>query len=781
MFKFFTSDLRRNIIKILCLAIGLSIGLLLVARVYFDKTYDTFFSDADSTYILYESVERDGEYSQHPTLSGGYIPAFKEAIPQIEVATRFNNVIDATYIELADGRKIDIDNVCCTDEYVFDIFDVPVSGGNPKDILLTGGSCIIPRSLAEKIGGDVIGATFKIPQVTDKKFMVGGIYDDFPLNSTLQNGLFFGMESFPDYTHGRDNFNGNDVYHSYIRLIPGATIDQVMPGISKIVEQNAADFLIEQFHFRIGAEKLSGYYAAKESIRTQDLMLSLLAVVLLMSSGFNFLLIVIGQVGKRSKEMAVRKCYGTSDARIFGRVMGESLFYLVASVIIGVLTVFCFPELCSRLLGYTPEQLFTTGNVWIVIIGVCLLLLVLTGVIPAWIYCRTPVASAFRGNLKSRRGWKIALLSIQFFAAGVLMCLLVLVVRQYRMVTEVKNGFDDEDVAFVQLFGTKVSGRNTFVSELKNLSCVKDDTTANELIGLPCSGNIVWMNGNDENVVNVADNYSVNSNFFEMMGIEFLQGETFKAQADSTIHQVVVEKAFIDVVKKLTGDDSDYIVGKSFKISEHGFVDYTICGVINDIKRGDPTFVDGRAGVWFPSSRSLNKVYIKLDGATPENLSNVQDVMDKVFPGNDYELITISSYLEAKNAPISNFATSVMIAGIAILFIALIGLIGYTGDEVQRRSKEIAIRKVTGTPARKIVELFCRNILTVAVPSLILGAAVAMIVGRKWLTQFVEQVSLSPFSMILCVIVLLLLITGVVTYSTIGVATSNPINHLRNE
>lgn len=783
MFKFFTSDLRRNIIKILCLSIGLSIGLLLVARVYFDKSYDTFFKDADRIYKLYETLERDGEYSQHPAVSGGVAPLFQKEFPQVEIATRILDIMNGYALELEDGRKIDFGRAYLADENLFEVFKIPVTGGNPSEILKTGGMCVIPRSLALKIGGDVIGSTFTVPKYSeDKKYTIGAIYDDLPLNSSIGNSIYISLATDTPRAHGRDGLVGNDVYTAYIKMMPGSTPEDIAPGIEKFIKSNLPEEFMTGLKFNIIATGLTDVYSTQKDIRTMDWMLMLLAAILILSSGLNYLLIVVGQIGKRSKEMAVRKCYGTSNIQIFGRVMGESLFYLFVSVAIGVLIVFCFPELCARLLGYTPGQLFTTGNVWIVILGVCLVILILTGVIPAWIYCRTPVASAFRGNLQSRRGWKMALLSIQFFSSGVLMCLLVLIVRQYRMIATVDNGFDTEGVAYVYLSSVKSkSARLEFVSELKNLSCVKDVTSSETTLGDCASGNNVWMNGNIDKIFNVADNYNVNANFFDMMGIEFIQGETFSAQADSTINQVVVEKSFIDVVKKLTGDDSDYIVGKSFQITEHGLSYYTICGVINDIRRGDIIELDGRAGVWFPSNRIYRDIYIKLYSVSPENIKAIQDVVDNMFPDSECEVVMFKSLQEGKMTPIRNFATSVMIAGIAILFIALVGLIGYTGDEVQRRSKEIAIRKVTGSSAREIVSLFVRNIFTVAVPSLIAGGVVAMIAGRKWLSQFAEQVSLSPISMILCVIALLLLITGVVAYNTMGVATTNPVDHLRNE
>lgn len=779
--KFFTSDLRRNIIKIVCLTTGLSIGLLLVARVYFNQTYDTFFDNADRTYILYEGFESEGEYIKHPTTSGGYAHALKNASPLVEKATRFRMLGGEMIYTLSDGRKLTLETACLADSNLFDIFNVPVTGGNPKDILVTAGECVIPRSVAEKIGGDVIGTTFRIPEFDDSyTFTIAGIYDDFPLNSTIPNAFYFSMESSPEYSSGNNNFFGNDIYSSYVRLVPGATADDITPVLKSIMEQNVEKNMLEQFKLTVGAEPLTSHYASQDFVRTMDRMLSLLAAILLLCAGLNFLLIAVGQIGKRAKEMAVRKCYGTSDSRIFGMVMGESLFYLAVSVALAVLLVFCFPDLCSRLLDYTPAQLFTTGNVWWVIAAVCLVLLLLTGAIPAWIYCRTPVASAFRGNVKSRRGWKLALLSIQFFASGVLLCLLVLVVRQYRMVSSIDYGFDYSRIAYVGLHGTKQSARADFVSELCNLSCVEEVATTSEVIGEGCSGNMVWLNSDPEKFVVIADNYFVNSNFFDMMDMEFIQGETFTVGVDSTMNQVVVEKAFIDVLKTLTGEDTEYIVGKTFSISEHGG-EFTVCGVVNDIHRGNVYHTDKRAGVWFPTLKARSNINIKLTEVTPETMAYVQEVIDRMFPDSNYRAMTMQNIIEARMAPVRDFATSVLIAGIAILIIAFIGLTGYTGDEVQRRAKEIAIRKVTGSPAVEIVGLFTRDILTVAVPALLAGVAVAGWAGRHWISQFAEQVSLSPFTMILCAVLLMLVITGVIALNTMGVASSNPVEHLRNE
>ena len=163
------------------------------------------------------------------------------------------------------------------------------------------------------------------------------------------------------------------------------------------------------------------------------------------------------------------------------------------------------------------------------------------------------------------------------------------------------------------------------------------------------------------------------------------------------------------------------------------------------------------------------------------NLSAAQKVLDSINDGDEIYITPYKMRIDAKRSVIKKFGMSVMVVGIAIILIALIGLIGYVGDEVNRRAKEIAIRKVNGTDAWKIVRLFCVDVLKVALPSLILGGAAAMIIGHRWLSQFTDRVSLSPLCMIGCLLLLLLLIIAVVIINTLRVARSNPIDHLRSE
>ena len=124
MIRFFTSDLRRNLIKIFCLTIGLAIGFLLVARVYFEHTYDTCFKNYRHIYRATESAINGDEDHEYHNTAGGIGPALKRYLPQVEVATRYTNMLDrGTLVRTEDGRTFESGGVKMADSCFFRLFE----------------------------------------------------------------------------------------------------------------------------------------------------------------------------------------------------------------------------------------------------------------------------------------------------------------------------------------------------------------------------------------------------------------------------------------------------------------------------------------------------------------------------------------------------------------------------------------------------------------------------------------------------------------------------------
>ena len=109
------------------------------------------------------------------------------------------------------------------------------------------------------------------------------------------------------------------------------------------------------------------------------------------------------------------------------------------------------------------------------------------------------------------------------------------------------------------------------------------------------------------------------------------------------------------------------------------------------------------------------------------------------------------------------------------------GLIGYVNDETQRRSKEIAIRKVNGAEASHILRLLTRDILCVSVISILIGTAVSYFAGRAWLDQFAEQIDWDPLLFLGTALFVQLLIILCVVLKAWYIANENPVKSIKTE
>lgn len=232
MIRTFTSDLRRNITKILCLTIGMSVSMVLVAKIYYEKTYDLFFKDSERIYLVYEQFDSpDGTYDFDQT-SGAYPPAMKRYLPQVEEATRFTWLTEGSII-LEDGQTLESGGIKVADSCLFDVFRVDILAGNPHEALSVANHCMIPASLAERIGGDPVGKVISVPNISeDYRAVISGVYEDFPENSSLPNSIFMSLSTLKALGwDGSENWIGNDAYKSFVKLKKGVSPDELDAGI----------------------------------------------------------------------------------------------------------------------------------------------------------------------------------------------------------------------------------------------------------------------------------------------------------------------------------------------------------------------------------------------------------------------------------------------------------------------------------------------------------------------------------------------------------------------
>lgn len=777
---------QHNWIKIVCLAVGLATGIVLIGKAGFEQSWDKFFPTSDRIYVVCEDIIMDGEYKHYPQTAGAVAHGIKRYCPQVEAATRYTSFAWDMPIVTDDDKRVRT-NYALVDSCFFDVFPFRILVGNPKKTLSQVDCCMIPRSLAEKLMGienplDLVGEKIYYNIRGGWALTVGGIYEDIPLNSKLH-----GMEvmvSMPTITRimfdGRDNWVGNDRYESYVRLAKGIMPDDLKPQIEKMKRDNLPLDELKKAGVDLGfsVQPLVDYHTKDEGTRRMTWIVSILAAVLIGCAVMNYLLLVIGGISQRAKEMAVHQCYGAEARHIYQKVLTESVIHLLLSLTLAALLLFLFKDTIEELVGAPLIVLLLTGsNIWL-IVSTCLVVLLITGLVPSWIYTHIPLAAAFKNYNHSHRIWKLLLLGLQFASATFLIILLIVVGRQYRMMVNDDPGYDYSTLGSLLVDGVSIDQRQLAMDELRKLSSVKGVTMSYANLTQHQSGDNILLPGDDREYMNIADLYYVGDGYFDVMEIPLVSGRTFTEQTD-TLREVMVSRKFEERMKELAGWDQalgKQIICTSFQGP------YTIVGVFEDTRIGSITNPDTRPSVCYYSRKPEQMHYILIRFQSMDGLEAANKLVKELVTDNpDISIVPYNQMVTELYTDAHRFRTTVMIGGLVALMIALIGLIGYLAGEIARRQKEIAIRKVNGARIADVLKLFHTDILRVALPAVVIGATGAWYVARLWLEQFSEKTTLSPIILVGGALAVIIVILSVVCLGCYRVASSNPVNYLKTE
>lgn len=608
---------RHNMTKILSLGIGLAVALVLIAKICFERSFDSFYPDVERVYRLVEYGSMNGgdpfEFSQTP---GAVAPAMKEEVPGIEAATRLTYVTGkGTRITAGDKRRYLADNVLMADSCLFDVLPRPVLSGDPKKVLARPGYAMISRSLAERLGGiDRVEGEVLVP-VDDpgSRWIVGGVFEDVPENSHLRYDILVSLEGMAEWS--RNNWVGNDRYLGYVRLAPGVTPEGLDPAIRRMIDKHidSEEMRKAGASLLFSMKPLREMHAGTSDVRNMFVMLTILASALLFTAMMNYILIALSSLAGRSKEIALHKSYGASGSDVLRLTMTETLLHMAVSMVLAIVLIFLCRGLIEDLLGVSPETLLLSEGA-VVLLGVCAAVFLVTGLVPGILFARIPVTSAFRRSRESRRIWKLSLLFLQFAAAGLLVSLLIAIGRQHRFMLDSDPGYSFDRLAFCPVSGQDSATRVRIVEEIGKLPEVERVSSCSCLPLHGMAGNNIMLPGSDWECFNVADQYAVGGGFLDLMEIPLVDGRFFTEDVSGST-EIMVSRSFVERMKDFA-DWTDGPVGKMISITGHEPCDYTICGVYENYRIGSLNGMDPRPSVLFYDSKPSPMLLIKLRAVT---------------------------------------------------------------------------------------------------------------------------------------------------------------------
>ena len=777
---------RHNDIKILSLGVGLAMGLVLIAKVCFELSYDNFYPESDRIFAIQENFSiGDKSNDGFPCVSGGVAPGMKAEIPGVVAATRCERTGEMV-MKTPDNKKYTA-IFMLADSCFFDVLPREMLVGNARETLSRPLYALVSEEMAGKInpdGADVIGKTFEVQTFPGVQITVGGVFKDVPKNTHLYYDVLVSLSTFKAITGWSkdDQWLGGDSFNAYVLLQPGLSADDMLQPMAEMLDRYVDSKKLKEqgMTYSIFLRPLGELYASSPATKRMAVMLTAIAFAILFAALMNYVLLVISSMVTRSKDVAIHKCYGATGWNITDMIFSEAFLNLLISVVFSTLLVFGFRRIVEELLGTSLSSLFTPDTLMI-LLGVCVLVFLVAGLLPSQLFARIPVALVFRSYTNSRRSWKKALLFIQFVAVGFLVCLLIVIGWQYSFMVNDNPGYSYERLAFCNLGGVPQSSRKALMDEIRKQGEVEDVTTCYELPAFSGSGDIVYHPGTEDAVAHFRDLYGTNANFVSLLEMKVIEGQAFDESYSDSMQLVMVSRQMATELANAF-QWKDGVVGKKLDIGGHGTDDpFTVVGVYDDVRMGRIDQEGMVNSAIFFSKRAEQTLVVKFRERNAENLAHINNVIKEFLPDRDINLIDYRFSLTKLYDTSRIFRDSVMAGGIITLIIALIGLIGYINDETNRRGKEIAVRKINGATERDILRLISSDIVWMALPAILIGAGASWFASEKWLQQFSEKIPMNAGLFLTGSVVVLAVILLTVVYRTWMVANANPVLSLKSE
>ena len=558
-----------------------------------------------------------------------------------------------------------------------------------------------------------------------------------------------------------NGWNGNDVFYTFLRLRRESDMDKVNDNIQRVIEKYT-ETTIDDWKMDYSIIPLVKRHLDSPDVQKRLVIYGFLGFAIFFVAIMNYMLISIATLSRRAKSVGVHKCSGASSTNIFSMFLAETGILVILSVLLSFLLIFNAREMIEDLLSVRLSSLFTWGTLWVPLLTI-LVLFVLAGGIPGRLFSRIPVTQVFRRYTDGKKGWKRSLLFVQFTGVSFVLGLLLVTLLQYGHLMNRDMGIDVTGLTEAESWLPKERVEH-IKDELRRQPMVEGVTVAtHSVLGQYWTRGL--MSNDGKRLATLNFNYC-HYNYPEVMGIKIIEGTPMKKGGDLLVNE--------ELVRLMRWTDG--AVGK--RVNN---VAGTVVGVFRDI-RNESFYAAQSPIILIGTEEQANHTFdVRLKEPFDENLKRLNEYMEKTFPDVSLHFMSVDRMVKDIYKDVYRFRNSVWITSCFILLIVIMGLIGYVNDETQRRSKEIAIRKVNGAEAFHVLRLLTRDILYVSVLSILIGTAVSYFAGRAWLDQFAEQIELNPLLFIGTALFIQLLIIVCVVLRAWHIANENPVNSIKNE
>ena len=775
--KFFT------IINVVGLAVGMSIGLLLIAMLSFLWTYDDFHEKKDTIYRIITKADDKVSNREYASAPAPLADRLKNEYSRAQMIVRISATLTAEAVY--DDKQLPLRGYFVDPEFL-NVFTFPLLKGNAATAFQKPNTLVITEKAARKMFGenDPLGKVITMGNFGD--FEVTGLLKDVPKNSHMQFEVLASYQSIEKRAQNliSETKLWKEFRDSYVYLLlPQTSTEETEKYLNKIAqevykndEKFSAEFELQALNSIAPGRELYNQIGPDWGYASLSIFM-VLSILILLPACFNYTNISISRALKRMKEIGLRKVMGGQRNQIFFQFIIETI--IITLIALG-LSYYLFSvarhEFLSIIVG-GAETLSLDINIQTLSYFLLFAVFVgaIAGIVPALYFSKLSPIQALKGKPVGKRsgvGFRKVLIVSQFALSLGFITGVVIVLNQYRQTMSYDFGFQQTNILDVPLQGTNP---DIFRTEFSRLSAAQDISMSSNIVGTSTSGTVYLKNATQADSVEVVqlyvdDHYLVNLNLTLLAGTNFTQHKTSE-------NQVIVNEEFLKAFKI---PEPSSALGHSFILPDQNEV--TVIGVVRNFHYGQ--LREPIKSFFFRYDPSQwQYANIKVVSADMIETFAQMEIAWKTFAGE--KKFTARFFEDEIEEAYSFYFAMVKICGLLgflAITISCLGLLGMVVFTVENRTKEVGIRKVIGASTVGIIVLLSKDFLKL----IFIAAAVAMpltylFFDKIYLRMQSYKIPIGAGEIIISIVVMMVLGLATILSQTAKAAKANPVDSLRYE
>lgn len=760
-------------------AIGIAVTALILLWVIDELGFDKFHKNIDEIYTVFEhQIYSDGQELYTRSTPFPLAQELKSNYAEVVNATTFSILGDFS-IKSDDQEFIEGPMAFADSEYL-NIFSFDIIEGD-KDALAAPDKIIITEEIAnlffkEKSAiGEVLTIYGRFP------FTVGAVIKSTDRQSTLNIKVLLPLHVAELIGADLSSWD-NNWPATCIQLAEGSDPVALEEEVTNLCKEKGQDLTtLHLFPFK--NERLYSFDGKNNRIQYVYQFLAIAIIIILIAS-INFINSSTASSETRRPEVGIRKVLGANKVNLTTQFFYEKGIMVFISILIGIILVFILSPLFNQLSGKTISLSLLQNKYLVgVFVTVILLILFLSVAYPALYLSSFVPARVLKSQGKVKQGrisFRSFLVVAQFTLSIILIICTIAVSTQLKYINNYDLGYEQDNLVYLQLNGETIMKHEALSSEFKNIPSVVNLTKSDKLplMGGNSSAGYNWQGKEPDKNVLICK-MEVDCNYFETMGIKMAEGKAF-----AKIYEKVVNSEEADYREVVLNQEAIKRMGLSDpvgKFIERGNNKSTIVGVAKDFnfeslkQRIEPMILT-------PLTNDPVMIIIRV---SPDNfmqtITEIKDSWENIVPGESCEIGFFDEDLEQL------YQADIRISGLfkyfsfVAIFIACIGLFGLSVFAIERKKKEIGIRKVNGSKVSQILAILNKDFIRWVVIAFVIACPIAYYAMSKWLESFVYKTSLNWWIFALAGVLALGIALLTVSWQSYKAATRNPVESLRYE